>query len=309
MSFKRRYMDSLLSAAPHPAPEPASGRAVAGNWWRRFLASLLDVPSVGELSSHVALDAAPEVGTEGRAGRQASKTALRARFEPALPPAPPKRRPLTVAAPGRATVGNQVIMDARSRSWGWAVAGVGLCLLVGLFALANRQSPGPIINQPAPTQSILSTPGSTVTTEPTGGPPVGSVGAPPPTQPPPSTPAGTPGQVLWQGTLTFPSQPGSGTHLVAATPATPLLAGEALYLCGACSPQVIGGELLVPWNETKSPTPDQCSFALTAQTSGSEYVPLRVGQAGCFSSGAGTVGYFTLLTTSPLSASAIIWHA
>ncbi|WP_280685768.1 hypothetical protein [Kitasatospora sp. MAA19] len=109
--------------------------------------------------------------------------------------------------------------------------------------------------------------------------------------------------------MTFPSQPGSDTHPVAATPATALLAGEALYLCGACSPQVIGGELLVPWSGTKPPTPDQCGSALTAQTSGPGYVPLRVGQMGCFSSDAGTVGYFTVLTTSPLSASAIIWHA
>ncbi|KIZ15747.1 hypothetical protein SNA_25145 [Streptomyces natalensis ATCC 27448] len=206
---------------------------------------------------------------------------------------------MTMAAPERVTVGGPVRVAGGppSRSWGWAVAGAGLCLLVGLFALANRQSPNSV-TLPTPTHSILPTSGSTDTgigtAEPTG-------------EPSPSTPTDTPGQMLWQGSLTFPSQPGSDTHPVAASPATGLLAGEALYLCGACSPQVIGGELLVPWNGTKPPTPGQCGSALTAQTSRSGYVPLRVGQMGCFSNGAGAVGYFTVLTTSPLSASAIIW--
>ncbi|MFE6056461.1 hypothetical protein ACFQ6N_37430 [Kitasatospora sp. NPDC056446] len=288
MSFKRRYMDSLLSADPHPAPEPVSGRAITGNWWRRFLASLLDVPSVGEPSSHVALDTAPEPVTGGRAGRQAPKTVLRARFEPALPP-----------------------VAARSRSWGWAVTGAGLCLIVGFFALADRQSPGRFATQPPPTHWTVPVPGGTNTAGPTPStvPLPGGTNTARPTGSAPPTPSGTPGQVLWQGTLTFPSQPGWDTRPAVATPATALLAGEALYLCGACSPQVMGGESLTPWNGTQPPTLDQCGSALAAQGRVPGYVSLRVGQMGCFSSKAGTVGYFTVLTASPLSASAIIWHA
>ncbi|WP_405475160.1 hypothetical protein [Streptomyces sp. NBC_00009] len=297
MSFKRRYMDSLLSAGPHPFPEPLSGRAVGGSWRRRFLASLLDVPAVGELSSHVALDAAPETVTEGRADCQAPKMELRAGSGPAQ--LTPEARPVTVTAPKRGTAGGRVIVAGGlpSRSRGWAVAGASLCLLAGLFALVNRQPSNPV-SQPPPTHSTLPTPGSTEpgTDEPT-------------MEPSPSTPTGTPGQMLWQGTLTFPSQPGSNNDPVAAVPATALLDDDALYLCAACSPQVIGGELLVAWNGTKPPTPDQCGSALTAQTRRQGYVPLRVGQMGCFSSGTGAVGYFTVLTTSPPSASAIIWSA
>ncbi|MFD8779196.1 hypothetical protein [Streptomyces sp. NPDC059916] len=275
MSFKQRYMDSLLSAGPDPGPELLSGRPVAGSWWRRFLASLLDVPAVGELSSHVVLDAAPQTVTEGRADRQA--------------PAP-QARPVTVAAPKRGTAGGRVTVAGGlpSRSRGWAVAGAGLCLLAALFPLVYRQSL--ISTQPAPTHSA----GAGSTDEPT-------------EEPSPSTSTGTPGQMLWQGTLTFPSRPGSNTDPVAAKPATELLADYALYLCAACSPQVIGGELLVPWNGTKPPTLDQCGSAVMTSRSG--YVPLRVGQMGCFSSGDGLVGYITVLTTSPLSASAIIWSA
>ncbi|MFE7156909.1 hypothetical protein [Streptomyces sp. NPDC057636] len=299
MSFKQRYMDSLLSAGPDPVPELLSGRAVGDSWWRRFLASLLDVPAVGELSSHVALDAAPETVTAGRADRQSPKMVVRAGSGPAQAPAP-QARPVTVAAPKRGTAGGRVIVAARGlppRPRGWAVAVAGLCLLAGLFALVNRQ-PSISVSQPPPTHSTLPTPGSTDsgTDEPT-------------MEEPSSTPTGTHGQTLWQGTLAFPSQPGSNTDPVAAEPATGSLDDDALYLCAACSPQVIGGELLVPWNGTKPPTPDQCGSALTAQTRRAGYVPLRAGQMGCFSSGTGAVGYFTVLTKSPPTASAIIWSA
>ncbi len=298
MSFKQRYVDSLLSAGPDPVPELWSGRAVGGSWWRRFLASLLDVPAVGELSSHVVLDTAPQTVTEGRADRQAPNMVLRAGSGPAQAPTP-KARPVTVAAPKRGSAGGRVIVAGRlpSRPRGWAVAGAGLCLLAGLFALVNRQ-PSISVSQPPPTHSTLPTPGSTDTgtDEPT-------VGEPAP------TPTGTPGQRLWRGTLTFPSQPGSNTDPVAAKPATALLDDDALYLCATCSPQVIGGELLVAWNGTKPPTPDQCGSALTAQTRRPGYVPLRVGQMGCFSSGTGAIGYITVLPTSPPTASAIIWSA
>jgi hypothetical protein len=278
------------------------GRAVGGSWWRRFLASLLDVPAVGELSSHVALDAAPETVTEGRADRQAPKMVLRAGSGPAQAPTP-EARPVTMAAPERGTAGGRVIVAVGppSRSRGWAVAGASLCLLAGLFALVNRQPSNPV-SQPPPTHSTL--PGST--DEPTMEPTPGSTDEPT-MEPSPSTPTGTAGQMLWQGTLTFPSQPGSDTDPVVAKPATKLLADYALYLCAACSPQVIGGELLVPWNGTKPPTPDQCGSAVMTSRSG--YVPLRAGEMGCFSSGDGLVGYITVLTTSPLSASAIIWSA
>ncbi|MET7928901.1 hypothetical protein ABZT43_34015 [Streptomyces sp. NPDC005349] len=301
MSFKQRYMDSLLSAGPDPGPELLSGRAVVGSWWRRFLASLLDVPAVGELSSHVALDAAPQTVTEGRADRQAPRTVVRAGSGLAQAPAP-QARPVTVAAPKRGTAGGRVIvaggLPPRPRGWAVAVAVAGLCLLAGLFALVNRQ-PSISVSQPPPTHSTVPTPSSTdsATDEP----------SMEPSMEPSSTPTGTHGQRLWQGTLTFPSQPGSNTDPVAAKPATELLADYALYLCAACSPQVIGGELLVPWNGTKPPTLDQCGSAVMTSRSG--YVPLRVGQMGCFSSGDGLVGYITVLTTSPLSASAIIWSA
>ncbi|MFE6155562.1 hypothetical protein [Streptomyces sp. NPDC057889] len=298
MSFKQRYMDSLLSAGPDPVPELLSGRAVAGSWWRRFLASLLDVPAVGELSSHVALDAAPQTVTEARADRQAPRTVVRAGSGLAQAPAP-QARPVTVAAPKRGTVGGRVIVAGGlpPRSRGWAVAVAGLCLLAGLFAVVTRQ-PSISVSQPPPAHSALPTPGSTdsATDEPT-------MGEPAPTF------TGTPGQRLWQGTLTFPSRPGSNIDPVAAEPATGSLDDDALYLCAACSPQVIGGELLVVWNGTKPPTFDQCGSALRAQTRRPGYVPLRGGQMGCFSSGTGAVGYFTVLPTSPPTASAIIWSA
>ncbi|MGW4805340.1 hypothetical protein [Kitasatospora sp. NPDC004272] len=106
--------------------------------------------------------------------------------------------------------------------------------------------------------------------------------------------------------MTFPPQPGLENLPVVAAPAFTLLPRNALYLCGACSPQVIGGEFLVPWNGTDPPTLDQCGAALETQPDRPGYVPLRSGQTGCFADLTGAVGYFTVNSTSPLSADAVI---
>lgn len=310
MSFKQRYLDSLLSATVRPVPEPASGRAARPAWWRRFLMSLLDVPAVGELPARVALNAGPQTAAEGRAGRRRiSKAELRVGSgvpqapvpAPAAPSPMPVRKRKVPAASGPVRAYARGGTNGRRSSGAWWPAITVTCLgLLAFFLLGHHQSP-PTGARPIPTHSITDGAGSVGATEPGTDEPGET------DEPSPSASTGVPGQVLWKGTLTFPAHPDSNTAPVAAMPATGLVEGYGLYLCAACSPRVIGGDLLAPWNGVKPPTSDQCGSTLAAGPTQERYVPLRLGQVGCFSGSTGTVGYFTVLTTSPLSASAIIW--
>ncbi|WP_042433843.1 hypothetical protein [Streptacidiphilus anmyonensis] len=310
MSFRRRYLDSLLSADPRTASDLASRRAPGVGWWRRYLASLLDVPAVAASSQRrPAFESAAQVGVEGHTPdpRRTPWALFQADTENRS--ASPRRRGQARAVPaGTTTPRGSVIASVQHASaqrpgpWRWAVAAAVACVLAGVVTVTFRQPSGPGQSLPAPTPTV----GSTASSGPTG-----DASAPPVTEEPSPSDSTGPlsGKVVWQGTLTFAPQPGTDDLSVVAKPATPSLAdGTTLTLCGStCRPPVIDGELLAPWTGRKPPTFDQCLTALTSGAAGSS-VPVSAGRTACFATSAHTIGFFTVLTTSPaVSAKGQLW--
>ncbi|WP_042381879.1 hypothetical protein [Streptacidiphilus melanogenes] len=311
MSFRRRYADSLLSAESRPAPDLAPRRAPGVGWWRRYLASLFDMPAVRAPARAGALRSALENGVEGgleggvdvglqRPSRGAEFRAGTESNRRAVPPTPADGR----RAGTRRTsfgAGKVVVSPQGPGPWRWAVAAAMVCVLAGVLTVTLRH-PGPDLSQPAPTVTVGASPSEGSTAD---------ASTPPATEEPtPSASTGAPGgRVVWRGSLTFVAQPGMSDLSVVATPATPSLAdGTALSLCASsCQPPVIDGELVAHWAGAKPPTYSQCVTALAGR-SVSTSVPVRVGQTACFATEADTIGFFTVTATSPgVSAAGVIW--
>jgi hypothetical protein len=277
LSFGRRYLESLLSAEPHPLADPEPRRVPGVKWWRRYLASLFDMPLASGLSRRAVLLTDPDAIAGGRA------------------PSAPKQPPNTVfrATPTRAPALRPVVAAARRRSGQPLAPLIGLAaalaVVVGTLVVQYNSPQRPSTGAPAPV-------------------PTGTVGGVPTESPEPSPSGTTDNQAVWQGTLTFVARPGmNGAWSLVANPRISLLEDSgALVLCtSSCPSPNITGQAVVAWTREQPPTRGQCAAQLADMPPGS--IPLRPGQMACFSV-SGSFGFLTVRTAVPaVSASGIIW--
>ncbi|MFD8599069.1 hypothetical protein ACFV1L_29105 [Kitasatospora sp. NPDC059646] len=109
---------------------------------------------------------------------------------------------------------------------------------------------------------------------------------------------------MWQGVLTF-----RGADPEAEPPTLPVR-DYRLRLCASCAPTAITGPQVAAWDGPAPPTPDQCRAALALHGAPGGSVPVQVGRTGCFADfrgPAGTVGYFSVVSTSPPTVGAVVF--
>jgi hypothetical protein len=270
LSFGRRYVDSLLSAEPHPLTEPESRRESGAAWWRRYAASLFDLPLASGLSQRAVWRADSDVasGNETPGPSEQPRNRL-LRGDPQRVPAPvPVRMRRRGPNAGRRPLAPLVGMV------------VALSVLVGVSVMLRSSLRPSAAGEPAPTSSLVSpSPGGQIVWQ------------------------GTLTFVAESGLSDRWSVVTKPTTQVFDDDAT-------LVLCASsCRPPHITGQALVAWTGKKPPTRDQCAAQLagTSSRGSAGFIPLRPGQSACFRT-AGGIGSLTVLTAAPaVSASGTVW--
>lgn len=291
MSFRHRYLRSLLAVDPVMTGHSGKRHHQGYPWWRRYLAALFDIT----LPPHPKADQrlAPSVNSQNASSELSPRQAGPARRVPI--------RAQTVPSSHYRTA-------SRRTEWlPFAVVCGGLVLLAafgyGSFQGWGNQSAGQPAGVGAPTPSP--TPVSTGdTAEP---PPGGTVVAAPP------SPTPTAGGLGWRGTLVLTNGYGEAGWFFERLPPyqlqglPPDLGVDCAVNC-ASDAVVVSDFAIAAWAGQGPPSEDQCSADLANSQVLSD---VHVGSMGCFLTRSVQVGYFKVVavTAQTMTVQVNLWAA